>query len=163
EILAHVLVDPPPRLRAIRPEVPVGLEGIVVKALEKDPQDRYPTAAALADDLDRFLTGNRLEAMPLTRARRVRRWVARHPARVSVAGLALLWAVVLVAAGAAFGPHRDPGDPPPAADPAADIRAALADGREAPGLEPGGMPRYFRPLLAPAVPAATPDGKGCQF
>src|SRR5262249_8006869 len=59
EILARVLADPPPRLRAIRPDVPAGLEGIVVKALEKDPQDRYPTAAALADDLDRFLSGIR--------------------------------------------------------------------------------------------------------
>jgi serine/threonine-protein kinase len=163
EILARVLAEPPPRLRAIRPEVPAGLEGIVVKALEKDPQDRYPTAAGLADDLNRFLTGIPPEALPLTRARRAGRWVARHRARVAAASLALLLAVGLVAAGAAFGPPRGTGETPPAPDPAADIRAALADGREAPGLQPGGTPRYFRPLLAPAAPAATPDGQGCQF
>jgi eukaryotic-like serine/threonine-protein kinase len=42
--------------RSIRPGLPDALEAIILRAMAHDPQDRYPTAACLADDLERFLT-----------------------------------------------------------------------------------------------------------
>src|SRR5262249_14426235 len=55
---------PPTRLR---PEIPPELESVCLKCLEKDPAQRYPTAAALADDLDRWLRGEPVQAQPLLR------------------------------------------------------------------------------------------------
>ena len=45
----------PPRLRQLDPAIPRDLETIVHKAIEQDPAHRYATAAALAEDLRRFL------------------------------------------------------------------------------------------------------------
>jgi predicted Ser/Thr protein kinase len=45
--------DPPPSLRSLRPEVPAALEAVCMRCLAKSPQDRYQTAQALAQDLQR--------------------------------------------------------------------------------------------------------------
>jgi serine/threonine-protein kinase len=45
------LHDPPPRPRAVQPDVPVRLEGVVVKAMAKRPPDRYRSASEMATDL----------------------------------------------------------------------------------------------------------------
>ena len=45
---------------ASRPAIPPELDAIVMKALERDPQQRYATASAMADDLNRFLADNGL-------------------------------------------------------------------------------------------------------
>ncbi len=54
------LTDPtvqPPSLRQLRADVPADLEAICLKCLEKRPEDRYRSAAELAEDLTRFLNG----------------------------------------------------------------------------------------------------------
>ncbi len=67
EVLAKIIQDPVPRPSAFRPGHaappcdPV-LEAIALKALQKDPADRYPTAIALADDLSLWLAGWPVEA-----------------------------------------------------------------------------------------------------
>jgi serine/threonine protein kinase len=58
------LPDPPSRWR---PGLPRDLDAICLKCLAKEPQQRYPTAAALADDLERFLAGQRILARPAGR------------------------------------------------------------------------------------------------
>lgn len=60
--------------------VPRDLRVICMKCLEKSPQDRYSTAAALADDLERFSRGEPVSAAPLTVPQTIWRWALRKPA-----------------------------------------------------------------------------------
>ena len=76
------------------------LDTVVMKALAKEPKRRYETAAALADDLRRWLDRLPIEARPATAAYRASRFVRRH--RAAVAGAALALAAVVGVTGAAF-------------------------------------------------------------
>src|SRR6185503_4644339 len=67
EVVQKVLSDTPARLRAARPDVPLALEAIVFKCLEKDPKNRYQTVAEFVD----ALAGRGAKAPELTRWRRV--------------------------------------------------------------------------------------------
>jgi serine/threonine-protein kinase len=57
ETLELVKKRPPAPVRQLRPEVPAELEGVCRKCLEKEPGSRYASAAALAEDLERWLSG----------------------------------------------------------------------------------------------------------
>ena len=57
ETIMKVIGEDPVPLRRVRADIPRALEAICQKCLEKNPQHRYPSAAALADDLNRYLTG----------------------------------------------------------------------------------------------------------
>jgi WD40 repeat protein len=85
---------PPGRLRQ---RLPRDLEAVCLKCLEKEPRRRYASAAALADDLERFLRGEPTVARPVGRAGRGWRWCRRNPGwaamLATVAGLLLLIAV----------------------------------------------------------------------
>jgi serine/threonine protein kinase len=89
--------DPPPPCDLDR-SVPPELETIVLKALRKDPAERYATAQELADDLQRFLDGRPILARRPTPFERLRVWSRRHPALVAtgVVALFLLSAASLV-------------------------------------------------------------------
>jgi serine/threonine-protein kinase len=84
---------PPSRLNA---KVPRDLETICLKCLHKDRQRRYPTAAALADDLQRFERGAPIAARPAGRLERLSKWVRRHPAAAGLLAASLLVAAGLV-------------------------------------------------------------------
>ena len=60
----HVKENPSPP-SSINPDVPKALDAIVMKALAKNPDNRYQTAAELREDLERFLAGHRVHATPL--------------------------------------------------------------------------------------------------
>jgi predicted Ser/Thr protein kinase/uncharacterized membrane protein HdeD (DUF308 family) len=79
EVILQVLESEPPMPRTIRPEVPKELEWICLKCLEKKPADRYASATELADDLDRFLRREPVEARLPTAGQRLRRWMRRQP------------------------------------------------------------------------------------
>jgi serine/threonine-protein kinase len=83
ETLVLVLERDPTPPGQVRPGVPAELEAICLKCLEKNPQDRYPSARALADDLDRFLRGGDVQALHAGPRLRLRRWTRREPELVA--------------------------------------------------------------------------------
>jgi hypothetical protein len=93
DVLMRVCTEPPPAPSTLQPGLPPDLEKICLRCLQKEPAARYPTAAALADDLRCFLGGDELApTVPvLPRTRRPRRWLLP----VGLAGAVLL-GVVLV-------------------------------------------------------------------
>src|SRR5207245_2772700 len=61
-LLRQITTDDPPAPRSVESAVPPDLETVLLKAMQKDPRDRYPTAAEFADDLERFATGRPVQA-----------------------------------------------------------------------------------------------------
>ena len=74
------------------------LETIVAKAMKKDPAERYPSVASLAEDLRRYQRHDPIAARPDSATYRARKFVRRNRAGVAFAGLALLAAVAGVVA-----------------------------------------------------------------
>jgi WD40 repeat protein len=94
DTLEQVRTLEPVAPRRLQPKVPRDLETICLKCLEKEPQRRYTGALALADDLQRFLTGRPIAARPPGPLDRLALWCRRNPA---VAGLSSAVAVLLMA------------------------------------------------------------------
>lgn len=87
----------PPAPRALNPDVDRDLEAIALKCLEKDPANRYASAAGLADDLDRWSRAENIRARKSSLWERLCRWTRRKPAVAGLSALALLLLVVGVA------------------------------------------------------------------
>ncbi|MBL8798373.1 MAG: protein kinase, partial [Planctomycetia bacterium] len=85
---------PPSRLR---PRLARDLETICLKCLHKDARQRYASATALADDLQRFLRGQPIRARPASALETVWKWCKRHPrsAAAGLTGLAVCAVLVL--------------------------------------------------------------------
>ncbi len=92
----HRLQDAEPRrLGTIDTRLRGDLETIVAKALERDPQRRYASAAKLRADLERYLRSEPIHARPASLAYRARKFASRH--RGLVASAAALFAMLSVA------------------------------------------------------------------
>ena len=83
ETLRQVREKEPVRPSGIVAKVPRDLETVCLKCLRKEPGRRYATAAALGEDLCRFLRGEPIAARPAGRFRRVMRAVGRSSRRAS--------------------------------------------------------------------------------
>ncbi|HEV3417918.1 MAG TPA: protein kinase [Pirellulales bacterium] len=81
--ILQVLEGEPTLPHRLNRHVPHELEQICMRALEKLPANRYATAAALADDLERYLRHEPLEARPIGLAQSFRRWTRRQPALIA--------------------------------------------------------------------------------
>lgn len=88
QVIAKIISEDPIEPKTLNRRIPVDLETICLKALQKDPTRRYQSAAAMRDDLDRFLAGSKIRAKRAGFFAKAVRFVARK--RVA--------AIVLVAA-----------------------------------------------------------------
>jgi WD40 repeat protein/serine/threonine protein kinase len=100
-VLRQVREGPPQRPGSVGARVPPALEAVCQKALARDPADRYPTAAAVAREVQHWLADEPVEAYlePLTA--RLRRLVRRHPAVTAGSAVLLFTAAVAAAIGQA--------------------------------------------------------------
>jgi serine/threonine protein kinase/WD40 repeat protein/tetratricopeptide (TPR) repeat protein len=95
-LMDRVLHEEPERLKKLAPRVPRDLETIVAKATARDPECRYTTAAALAEDLRRYVEDRPIRARRLSLAERLWRWSRRNPALAASSLVAAALAVLLV-------------------------------------------------------------------
>ncbi|MCI0535146.1 MAG: serine/threonine-protein kinase, partial [Verrucomicrobiales bacterium] len=92
--LLQVIDAEPVSPKLLNPTVPVDLETICLKCLEKEPSRRYRTAQELADELGRFLQARPILARPLSMSGQLWRWCRRKPGWATATALSL---VLLVA------------------------------------------------------------------
>jgi WD40 repeat protein len=90
ETLEQVRSREPLPPRRLQPDVPRDLETICLKCLNKDPRRRYPSAAALAEDLERFLGGRTILARPAGPLERGWKWARRRPAEALLSAAVVL-------------------------------------------------------------------------
>jgi serine/threonine protein kinase len=89
ELLRQIAFEEPKLLRRHNKSIPVELETIVLKALEKNPADRYASAGELAEDLDRFMMDEPIRARRPGLLLRLRKWSRRHQA--------VVWSAAIIA------------------------------------------------------------------
>jgi serine/threonine-protein kinase len=95
----QVITQDPVTPWRLNPRVPPDLETICLKCLHKEPARRYATAAALADDLQRFQRGEPIAARPASLLERSGRLIRRHPTQFAVLAAGVLFALMLLGAG----------------------------------------------------------------
>ena len=97
QVIQQVREAIPPNPSALNAAVPRDLATICLKCLEKEPPRRYSSAAALADELDRWLAGEPILARPATQWERAAKWARRNPHlafALALAGVAGIVAVI---------------------------------------------------------------------
>ncbi|MHC4698115.1 MAG: tetratricopeptide repeat protein [Planctomycetota bacterium] len=90
EAVRVICDEPPQKLSTTSRTLRGDVETIVLKALEKEPDRRYQSAAAMADDVERYLKNEPILARPPSAAYQLRKLVARHKAPFTLAALLIL-------------------------------------------------------------------------
>jgi serine/threonine protein kinase len=90
ELLRQIAFEEPRRPRRLNKAIPPELETIVLKAMERNPAERYATAQAFADDLGHFLRDEPIRAKPPSLVQRARKCERRHRPIVAAASLLLI-------------------------------------------------------------------------
>jgi serine/threonine-protein kinase len=96
-----VSIDPVPPAR-LQPKVPRDLETICLKCLQKESRKRYASAAALADDLHRFLDGRPIVARRTSVWERAIKWARRRPAAAALVSVSLIASFAVAVLGARY-------------------------------------------------------------
>ena len=151
ETIVQVLHDEPVSPRQLNPLLPRDLETICGKCLQKDGRRRYPSAAALADDLSRWLAGEPIEARPVGRFERAGKWVKRRPSLATLAAVVALLVFGIVAGTLGYLQQRSD----KAARGRLELTAALleAEGLEKCSWDVAGNPHVWAATLAEAQSA----------
>lgn len=99
QIINAVMHAEPTPPRKIDSAISIELETIIMKACEKHPHDRYATAAAFAEDLDRFLDDKPISARRRTSIENARRWTNRNTfAVLTTSAVTMLIAGIILSA-----------------------------------------------------------------
>jgi eukaryotic-like serine/threonine-protein kinase len=98
EIIRKVCNESPTPPRQILPEISQSLEGVCLKALRKPSGERYTTAAELAQEVQRYLADEPVQAFAEPWTTRALRWARRHKTYVAAAAVLLVTATVALAA-----------------------------------------------------------------
>lgn len=107
ELLRQIAFDEPLAPQRLNKALPLELATIVLKAMAKNPEERYATAQELADDLRRFLDDKPILARRPTLVQRASKWTRRHSAFATTAAIALLLLLIVVAVGGALMARRE--------------------------------------------------------
>jgi tetratricopeptide (TPR) repeat protein len=103
QAIAMIQSEPPVRPSTLRPELAGDLEAVLLRALAKEPEERYATAGELAEDLRRFLAGMPVSARAPSFAHQLRLLARRHRAAATAAAAIALVLVGATVVSIAFG------------------------------------------------------------
>jgi serine/threonine protein kinase len=101
ELLRQIAFEEPAPIRKLGRGIPTELDTIIGKAITKNPEERYQSANALANDLRAFLEDRPIKAKPPTWREQAAKWRRRHPAAVWAATFCLV-AITIVTAASTF-------------------------------------------------------------
>src|SRR5262249_61941743 len=103
-LINRIAHEEPPRPRQVDRRIPLDLETIVLKAMDKEAGRRYASVGEVAEDLRRFLTDRPVKARRTSLSERAWRWCRRNPAKAVAGSLAVgaMMAVVALAVGSVF-------------------------------------------------------------
>ena len=90
QVLSAVLSEPPRDIDEVLPDVPPELAALVMRTLERKPEDRFQSARELAEQVQAYRDGRMLSVYRYSALELARRFVSRHRGTVSVGALALL-------------------------------------------------------------------------
>ena len=96
QLLHNVLHDAPVAPRKIRSTTPISLELICSRCMEKVQANRYSSADELADDLQRFLSGEPIRARPASLLAKTRQLIRRYPGRASIFALTVAGTIATI-------------------------------------------------------------------
>ncbi len=95
-VIRQAVDAPAPKLRSLAPSLDRDLETIVARCLEREVGARYPSASALAEDLDRWVEGRPIVARPVSVGVRVWRWARREPVLAGASAVCCLLALTVL-------------------------------------------------------------------
>ena len=109
QILARICTTEPVPPRRLNPRIPIDLETICLRAIDKRAARRHPSAAVLAEDLRRFADGRPILSRRIGRLEKLGKWVRRHKAlstALAATGIVVVLAVSLLLSARGGAPTR---------------------------------------------------------